>query len=36
MGRYGTRYAYRAAWTFIGFGGNLFEDSFYPLDRIEV
>jgi hypothetical protein len=31
MGRYGTRYAYRAAWTFVGIGGNLMEDAFYPL-----
>jgi hypothetical protein len=31
MGRYGTKYAYRAAWTFAGIGGNLLEDAFYPL-----
>jgi hypothetical protein len=31
MGRYGTRYAYRAAWTFFGLGGNLIEDACYPL-----
>ena len=31
MGRYGTRYAYRAAWTFFGVGGNLIEDACYPL-----
>ena len=31
MGRYGTKYAYRAAWTFVGIGGNLLEDAFYPL-----
>jgi hypothetical protein len=31
MGRYGTRYAYRAAWTFLGVGGNLIEDACYPL-----
>lgn len=30
IGRYGTRYAYRAAWTFVGLGGNLLEDAFYP------
>ncbi|MFC1834474.1 DUF1254 domain-containing protein [Thermodesulfobacteriota bacterium] len=30
MGRYGTRYAYRAAWTFVGIGGNVIEDAFYP------
>ncbi len=31
MGRYGTRYTYRAAWTFFGVGGNLIEDACYPL-----
>ncbi|WP_405015723.1 DUF1254 domain-containing protein [Kitasatospora sp. NBC_00070] len=31
MGRYGTRYPYRAAWTFFGVGGNLIEDACYPL-----
>jgi hypothetical protein len=31
MGRYGTKYAYRAAWTFVGIGGNVLEDAFYPL-----
>lgn len=31
MGRYGTRYAYRAAWTYFGIGGNVLEDAFYPL-----
>ena len=31
MGRYGTNYPYRAAWTFFGVGGNLIEDAFYPL-----
>ena len=30
MGRYGTRYTYRAAWTFGGIGGNVLEDAFYP------
>ncbi|MCK5468480.1 MAG: DUF1254 domain-containing protein, partial [Cyclobacteriaceae bacterium] len=30
MGRFGTRYAYRASWTLIGVGGNLLEDAFYP------
>lgn len=30
MGRYGTNYGYRAAWTFGGIGGNLLEDAFYP------
>ena len=31
MGRYGTRYTYRAAWTYFGIGGNVLEDAFYPL-----
>jgi len=31
MGRYGTKHAYRAAWTFVGIGGNVIEDAFYPL-----
>ena len=31
VGRYGTRYGYRAAWTFFGVGGNLIEDACYPL-----
>jgi len=31
MGRYGTRYVYRAAWTFAGIGGNVIEDAFYPI-----
>jgi hypothetical protein len=30
MGRFGTKYAYRAAWTLVGIGGNLMEDAFYP------
>jgi len=30
VGRYGTRYAYRAAWTLVGVGGNLLEDASYP------
>jgi len=30
MGRYGTKYPYRAAWTFAGIGGNVIEDAFYP------
>ena len=31
LGRYGTKYAYRATWTFYGVGGNLVEDACYPL-----
>ncbi|NDR57046.1 DUF1254 domain-containing protein [Aliiruegeria sabulilitoris] len=36
MGRFGTRYAYRAAWTFVGIGGNLIEDAFYPLTLLDA
>lgn len=36
MGRYGTRYAYRAAWTLIGIGGNLLEDAFYPTTLLDA
>ena len=31
LGRYGTKYLYRAGWTFYGVGGNLIEDAFYPI-----
>jgi hypothetical protein len=33
LGRYGTKYAYRAAWTFMAIGGLLVEDALYPLAR---
>jgi hypothetical protein len=36
MGRYGTRYAYRAAWTFVGIGGNILEDAIYPTTMIDA
>jgi hypothetical protein len=35
LGRYGTRYTYRAAWTWFGVGGNLIEDAFYPLSLVD-
>ena len=35
MGRYGTKYAYRAGWTFFGVGGNLPEDAVYPFAGID-
>jgi hypothetical protein len=35
LGRYGTNYTYRAAWTFFGVGGNLIEDAFYPLSLVD-
>ncbi len=31
LGRYGTKYLYRAAWTFFAVGGNLVQDAIYPL-----
>lgn len=31
MGRFGTQYALRAAWTLFGVGGNLVEDACYPM-----
>jgi len=31
LGRYGTKYAYRAAWTYFAVGGNLVEDALYPM-----
>jgi hypothetical protein len=36
MGRYGTNYRYRAAWTFFGVGGNLAEDAVYPTVTIDA
>jgi hypothetical protein len=33
LGRYGTKYAYRAAWTFMAIGGMQVEDALYPLAR---
>ena len=33
MGRYGTKYGYRAVWTFVAIGGNLAEDAVYPIAR---
>ena len=35
LGRYGTKYPYRAAWTFFGVGGNLVEDAVYPLTLVD-
>src|SRR5262245_34963687 len=35
MGRYGTNYRYRAAWTFFGVGGNLAEDAVYPTVTVD-
>jgi hypothetical protein len=35
LGRYGTRYPYRAAWTYYGVGGNLVEDAFYPITQVD-
>lgn len=35
LGRYGTKYTYRAAWTLFGVGGNLAEDAIYPLSVVD-
>src|SRR5262249_137618 len=35
LGRYGTKYLYRATWTFFGVGGNLVEDAVYPLTLVD-
>src|SRR5262245_47835129 len=36
LGRYGTKYTYRAAWTFFAVGGNVVEDALYPLGLIDA
>ncbi len=36
LGRYGTKYTYRAAWTYFGVGGNLVEDALYPLTLVDA
>ena len=36
MGRYGTLYAYRAAWTIIGMGENLVEEALYPTTIVDA
>src|SRR5262245_31489557 len=35
LGRYGTKYAYRAAWTFFAVGGNVVEDALYPFGLVD-
>ncbi|NEI96439.1 DUF1254 domain-containing protein [Rhizobium ruizarguesonis] len=35
LGKYGTKYAYRAAWTYYAVGGNLVEDAFYPTTQVD-
>ncbi|NME68853.1 DUF1254 domain-containing protein [Flammeovirga aprica] len=35
MGRYGTDYALRAGWSYIGLGGNVIKDAFYPVTRVD-
>ncbi|MFC1834472.1 DUF1254 domain-containing protein [Thermodesulfobacteriota bacterium] len=35
LGRYGTKYLYRATWTFFGVGGNLVEDALYPFSVVD-
>jgi hypothetical protein len=36
LGRYGTKYTYRAAWTFFAVGGNIVEDAIYPLGLVDA
>jgi hypothetical protein len=36
LGRYGTNYPYRAAWTFYAVGGNLAQDAVYPFAEKEA
>src|SRR5262245_3840283 len=36
LGRYGTRYAYRASWTFFAVGGNVVEDALYPFGLVDA
>jgi len=36
LGRYGTKYTYRAAWTFFVVGGNVVEDAVYPLTLVDA
>lgn len=35
LGRYGTKYPYRATWTYFAIGGNLIEDAFYPMTLVD-
>jgi hypothetical protein len=36
LGRYGTQYLYRAAWTFFAVGGNVVEDAIYPFGLVDA
>ncbi len=36
LGKYGTKYTYRAAWTYYAVGGNLVEDAVYPLAQVDA
>jgi hypothetical protein len=36
LGRYGTKYLYRATWTYFGVGGNVVEDALYPLGLVDA
>jgi hypothetical protein len=36
LGHYGTKYTYRAAWTFFAVGGNVVEDALYPLGLVDA
>jgi hypothetical protein len=36
LGHYGTRYLYRAVWTFYAVGGNVVEDALYPTTNVDA
>jgi hypothetical protein len=36
LGRDGTKYTYRAAWTFFAVGGNVVEDALYPFGLVDA
>jgi hypothetical protein len=36
LGRYGTKYSYRATWTYFGVGGNVVEDALYPFGLVDA
>jgi hypothetical protein len=36
LGRYGTKYTYRAAWTSYAVGGNVIEDALYPFGLVDA
>lgn len=36
LGHYGTKYLYRAVWTYFAVGGNLVEDAIYPMTLVDA